>query len=208
MTKPQKSIIFCDFDGVLCHDRFWRSLSAAENEMVQEYLFKNNVDLVNDWMRGKYSAEEINQKVSENTGIPYDVLWDVFVKDCESMSVSPEALERLNDLRDRYLVILVTGNMDCFTRFTRPAAELDKYFDDISNSFEEGIFKTDEKGRIFVQFAEKYGIPIESCYVLDDSKNVNGVFAELGGIACLVTKEQDIIFHLEKIAERDGLRVA
>lgn len=205
---PQKPIIFCDFDGVLCHDRFWRSLSPEHYEKIQEYLFRNNLDLVNDWMRGKYSAEEVNRKVADNTGIPYDVLWDVFVRDCKTMSISPEALEKLNGLRSRYTVILVTGNMDCFTRFTKPAAQLDRYFDYISNSFEEGILKTDENGRIFMQFADKHGIPIQSCYVFDDSKNVNKVFSELGGTAYLVTKEQDILFHLEKIADRDGLRVA
>lgn len=208
MNVPQKPIIFCDFDGVLCHDRFWRSLSPDQYEKVQEYLFRNNLELVNDWMRGKYSAEEINKKVSENTDTPYDLLWDVFVSDCEQMSVSSDALEKLNSLRSRYTVILVTGNMDCFSRFTRPATELDRYFDHISNSFEEGILKTDENGRIFVQFAEKHGVPIQSCYGLDDSKNVNEVFSELGGTACLVTKEQDILYHLENIANRDGLRMA
>lgn len=132
MNTHQKPIIFCDFDGVLCHDRFWRSLSPEQYEKVQEYLFGNNLDLVNDWMRGKYFAEEINQKVSENTHISYSILWNTFVKDCETMSVSAEALETLNGLRDMYTVILITGNMDCFTRFTRPAAELDQYFDHIS----------------------------------------------------------------------------
>lgn len=199
MNTSQKPIIFCDFDGVLCHDRFWRSLSPNQLEKVQEYLFKNNLELLNDWMRGKYSAEEINQKVSENTDIPYDLLWDVFVSDRKQMSVSSDALEKLNRLRGRYTVILLTSNMDCFTRFTKPEAELEKYFDHISNSFEEGILKTDDNGRIFLQFAEKHKVPIQSCYVIDDSKNVNEIFSKLGGIACLVTKEQDILYHLENI---------
>lgn len=199
-SSSQKPIIFCDFDGVLCHDRFWRSLPAAEYEKLQEYVFRNNLEMVDEWMRGKYSSEEINRKVSENIGIPYEKLWDIFVRDCETMEISSAALEKLNSLRDRYTVILVTGNMDCFTRFTRPAAGLDQYFDEISNSFEEGILKTDEGGRIFEKLAAKHGAEIEDCHMLDDSKNVHKVFSDLGGTAWLVTKDENVVFHLANIA--------
>jgi hypothetical protein len=57
MAKP---IIFCDFDGVLCHDKYWRSLPEDQYEKVQELLFRDGTTLVNDWMRGEFTAEGIN----------------------------------------------------------------------------------------------------------------------------------------------------
>src|ERR1700743_955547 len=107
MPKP---ILFCDFDEVLCHDRYWRSLSPDEYEKVQKLLFQNDTSLVNDWMRGKYTAEDINKFVSKETGIPFEKLWYVFVKDCQTMRVSQELLRNLHALRNHYTVILITGN--------------------------------------------------------------------------------------------------
>ncbi|OGZ52835.1 MAG: hypothetical protein A3B25_01125 [Candidatus Ryanbacteria bacterium RIFCSPLOWO2_01_FULL_48_26] len=198
--KKTKPILFCDFDGVLCHDLYWRSLPLDEYEKLQELLFRNDTSLVNDWMRGKYSAEEINRIVSEKIGIPYERLWNIFIEDCKTMQVSKEVLEALRGLRERYTVILITGNMDSFSRFTHPALALENYFDHISNSFYEGMHKTDNKGEIFLKYAKKYDVPIESCIVLDDSKNVHKVFTELGGTAYLVTQNQGILYHLEKLA--------
>jgi len=82
-----KPILFCDFDGVLCHDRYWRSLPFKEHEQVQELLFRNDTTLLNDWLRGKYSAEEVNRLVSEEIAMPFEKLWKVFVKDCKNMRV-------------------------------------------------------------------------------------------------------------------------
>lgn len=199
-----KPILFCDFDGVLCHDRYWRNLLPDEYEKIDKLLFRNNTTLVNDWMRGKYSAEEINRIVSEKTAIPFEKLWNVFVEDCKTMQVPRGTLKTLDRLRNRYIVILITGNMDSFSRFTQPALALENYFDHISNSFHEGMYKTDNNGEIFLKYTNKYGVPIQNCIVLDNSKNVCKIFTELGGIAYLITQDQNIIYYLEKIADQDG----
>ena len=94
--------------------------------------------------------------------------------------------------------------MDSFSRFTHPALKLGDYFDEIVNSFYEGVHKTDNKGALFLKYADKYGISIKDCLVLDDSSNVHKVFLELGGTPYLVTKDKDLGYHLEMI----GVRVA
>ncbi|MBI3633006.1 MAG: HAD family hydrolase [Candidatus Vogelbacteria bacterium] len=194
-----KPVLFCDFDGVLCFDRYWRSLPLDKYEQVQDFIFRNDKTLVNDWMRGHYSAEEINKKVAEKVGVPYDELWDLFVEDCRTMTVSREILGRLNNLRDRFIVMLITGNMDSFSRFTHPSLDLDKYFDHISNSFHEGMHKTDNDGELFLKYVEKYNVPIKNCIVLDDSNNVCKVFAHLGGTAYLVTSDKSLEFYLNNL---------
>ena len=199
MEEKNKPILFCDFDGVLSHDKYWRSLSSDVHNEVQKLLFYDNKTIVNDWMRGKYTAEQINQLVSEKIGIPFEQLWDIFVNDCRTTTVAKEFLEKLSDFREDYIVILITGNMDSFSRFTHPALNLEKYFDHISNSFYEGIHKTDNNGELFLKYANEYNVSLEKCIILDDSINVCNLFQKLGGKACLITPEQDVLYYLNKL---------
>jgi len=194
--KKSKPILFVDFDGTICHDRYWRSLPHSYHGKVQTLLFGTDTKRVNDWMRGRYTAEEINQLVAKTMDFPYEELWELFVNDCESMEVSVDTLERLSALRDRYTVILITGNMDSFSRFTAPALNLDKYFDYISNSYYEGKHKTDNDGEIFTEYATKYGVPLNECFVIDDSKNVCATFEQLGGTAYFISLDADVNHYL------------
>lgn len=198
MPSP-KPILFIDFDGTLCHDRYWRSLPKDIQEKIQSLIFGEDKTLVDGWMRGKYTAEEINQIVAKETGVPFDKLWEGFVIDCETMNVSKEVLEKIDNFRNKYLVLLITTNMDSFSRFTLPALGLGKYFDLIVNSFEEGKLKTDNEGETFKKYADKLGVNLKNCLLIDDSKRSCAVFQSLGGEAFRVTLEQDISYHLSNL---------
>lgn len=191
-----KPILFCDFDGTICHDLYWRSLPAEQYKKVQQLLFQGDTMRVNDWMRGKYTAEEINRFVAKEIGMSYEELWSVFENDCKTAHVSEVTLQKLSALRDRYIVLLITGNMDSFSRFTVPALQLEQYFDHISNSYYEEKHKADNDGELFVEYAEKWGVPISDCVVIDDSPRVCAIFEALGGRVCRITPERDIDFHL------------
>lgn len=69
--------LFIDFDGTICHDRFWRSLPKNENQQIQDFLFSGKNSAVVDWMKGVYTSEEINQMVAKETGLLYEHLWEV-----------------------------------------------------------------------------------------------------------------------------------
>ena len=191
-----KSILFCDFDGTICHDRYWRSLPEEKYEKVQQLLFHTDTSVVKDWMRGKYIAEEVNHMVAQKIGVPYNELWRLFVHDCKTMCVPEEILEKLSALRDHFAVILMTVNMDSFSRFTVPALCLEKYFDHISNSYDEGKHKTDNQGEIFTEYVARWNTAIEDCIVIDDSLSVCKTFEKLGGTAYLVTPEKDVYDHV------------
>ncbi|OGL60859.1 hypothetical protein A3D60_00070 [Candidatus Uhrbacteria bacterium RIFCSPHIGHO2_02_FULL_47_29] len=171
----------------------------AEHAKVQQLLFGTDKTIVSDWMRGKYTAEQVNEFVAREIGLPFEKLWSVFVQDCRTMKVSQPALEKLNTLRDQFTVVLLTGNMDSFSRFTVPALQLEKYFDLISNSYFEGKHKTDNSGELFVAYAQKIGVPLESCLLIDNSPRACAIFENLGGIAYLATPENDINYHLAQI---------
>lgn len=191
-----KPILFCDFDGTICFERYWSSLPPDKHEKVQELLFRGDKARVSDWMRGKYTAEEINEWVAEQIGMPYDELWQLFVDDCRKMRVSQQTLEKLASLRDRYSVILMTGNMDSFSRFTAPQLQLEKYFDHVSNSYYEGKHKTDNAGEIFSEYASKWNTTLANCVLLDDSLNVCTIFEALGGKAFRVTPNETVDHYL------------
>ncbi len=180
--------LFVDFDGTICHDRFWRSLRTVENKQVQDYLFSEKNPLVTDWMRGKYSSEEINTLVAKETGLNYQYLWETFVHDCNTMTVRKELLELIHDLKNRFHVVLITGNMDCFNRFTVPSLRLFEYFDVIVNSYDEKILKTDDNGSSFIKYVKG---DIENAYLVEDSIKSCAIFKKLGGTAYTVTGSED-----------------
>ncbi len=197
--KTERPIVFIDFDKTICFDKYWRSLSPEDFQVVQEFIFGQDRTLVNEWMVGKQNAEEINRLLAEKIGMPFEDLWNLFVKDCSSMQIAPEVLEKILSLREKYAVILVTANMDSFTRFTVPALRLDQYFDHINNSFFEGRFKTDDKGALFLEYARTYKVPISDCHLIDDSEKACETFVALGGTAHQITPQANVSHYIDML---------
>ncbi|MDP3989022.1 MAG: hypothetical protein Q8P93_02200 [bacterium] len=202
MQSRSRKLLFIDFDGTICRDKFWRSLDEEINRKIQKYLFQDNKDIVGDWMRGKYTSEEINQMVSEATGVVFEELWRAFEKDCKEMSVSQSILQKILDLRKGFYIILMTGNMDCFDRFTVPTLRLDNYFDSISNSYNEGKLKDDNNGELFVEYAKRHNADLRDAIVIDDSPRVCSTFINLGGKAFQVTPDKGAEYYLAELIDQ------
>ncbi len=144
-----KPLLFIDFDGTLCHDRFWRSADDVTKGKIQDFLFNPKNPLVAEWMKGKHTSEDINQILAKELDVDYQKLWDIFVEDCKTMKISDEVLNHLAILKNKYITILSTDNMDCLDRFTVPSLKLDLYFDAILNSYNERSLKIDNNGNFF-----------------------------------------------------------
>ncbi len=191
-----KPILFIDFDGTLCHDRFWRSLDSEEHGKIQQFLFISNKELVGEWMVGKHSSEEINILLSEKLDIPYGRLWNIFVSDCKNMRADAEALKLILKLKNRFRIILITDNMDCFQRFTVGSIGLNRYFDEIVDSHTANQLKGD---KLFSGIVKKHGPSFSDCILIDNSKNMCALFESLGGKSLFVTKEQSSKYWLESL---------
>ncbi|MEI6553255.1 MAG: HAD family hydrolase [bacterium] len=190
--------LLIDFDGTLCYDRFWRSLESETTQKVQEYLFLSDNTIVKDWMNGIHTSEDVNKKVSEKLGLDYKYLWNLFVKDCQTMQVDEMVLSKIMELKKDYKIILVTDNMDCFDRFTIPALKLNEYFDEVVNSFNERTSKNENEGQLFSEVIERLGSTLSESILMDNSEKTCEIFNNLGGTSCLVTKEKPLIFWLDK----------
>lgn len=188
----KNNIIFLDWDGTLCFDRFWQSLRAEDSneialgQKINDTLFSDNRTLINEWMRGLRNSEQINEFLSEQLQIDSKKLWEVFLQDCKSMHFDRKLQKMIEQLRTNSYVILVTGNMDCFSRFTVPALGLERVFDKIINSSDLGYLKTEKEGETFLTCSREFDIPMNKTVLIDDSIKTCDFFNSLGGRSFIV----------------------
>ena len=194
-----KPVLFIDFDGTLCHDRFWRSLPMEDYNSIQHLLFNKDKSVIEKWMVGDTNSEEINRFIAEHLKRPFHDIWESFVSDCKTMYVDRAVLQKIDGLRTKYTVVLLTVNMDCFSRLTVPELGLENYFDDISNSYYTRKTKTYKEGEIYKELASKHGASLVNCFTIDDSISACDIFEKLGGKSYLVTPESNISAHLSKL---------
>ncbi len=194
-----KPLLLLDYDGTICFDRFWRSVDAALFAQIQVHLFGADRHMLTTWMRGQLTSEEINQFLALKTNVSYQKLWETFVNDCRTMRVEPQHLQKVRNLRSRFAAVLMTDNMDCFSRFTVPALQLDHSFDAILNSADHGQLKSDDSGSLFSQTAQIYGNAMRDAWLVDNSKQACDHFTALGGNACFVDAKHPVQFWLDHL---------
>lgn len=198
-----KKIIFIDWDGTLSSSKFWENLRNTDNNFTKivDDFFTFEKETVIDWMKGLLTSEHINKIISQRADIPEDELWQIFISDCQNMKVDPYAIALIQEIRAKYPVILVTGNMDCFTRFTIPALKLNDKFDLIVNSADVGYLKTDHNGSLFVDCTKQFNIEnMSHSYLIEDSTKTCETFSKLGGNALQVSNLSETIVHLEMLS--------
>ena len=196
----KKQNIFIDFDGTICFDYFWRSAPKEINATIVKFLFQDNVHLIENWMRGKFSSEEVVKNISQNTGLNYTLIWDIFVKDCKNMYVRPEILQVVSKCNVNNNTILITDNMDCFNRFTNPQIQFEKYFSYIFNSYDYGVLKDDVPTKcLFKKIIDLYDFDIKKSVLLDNSEKNCNIFSELGGTSFLVKNADDTLSTLKML---------
>ena len=198
-----KPALFIDFIGTLCDGRFWVSLDKDDCGRIDKFLF-NDGELFNGWMRGDYDSEKICEILSRELRIEYKILWDALLADCRAMRVSADDLRKIGLLRKNYITAIITVNMDCFDRFIVPALGLDKYFDFIINSCNEGVFKYWEnnkgnKGGLLEVALSRTGADINRSILIDDSEKACAEFEKLGGRALMVCGPEDLGCWLDSL---------
>lgn len=207
--KKRNKILFIDYNGVLSYKPFWHSLLDSSNslaylfEKIEKVLFKQNIEIIRDWMVGKYTTEEIHDFLANNLDEEFskEELLDVFINDCKKLDISQECIDSLKKLKDEYILILMTDNMDCFDRYTIPAQkDYFDVFDEISNSYGAKKNKRENNCERFFDYIKKYNIQRENCILIDDSlKNCDTFDTHVSGRSFNVTGVEKVNACLQKI---------
>ncbi len=195
-----RKTILIDFYKVLSYENFWSGkLSGADPlKDIEAFVFRDNMELVNDWMRGKYSSEQIHDFIEESLGFFKSELFPIFVEERKSLEISELLVSKLRELREDYQIILVTDNMDCLDRWTIPNnLETFSVFHQIYNSCNLGLLKTDDSGKVFKVIAKEQGLHFENCFLIDDSVKNCEFFEQLGGTSYNVTGEENVLKVLQ-----------
>lgn len=208
IIKPQKAL-FVDFNGVISYDPFWASMRNPEHglhsfyEPIENLLFRgeNKIEgLVDDWMLGKYTSEQVHRIIADRTGAPYQAVFDVFCEDCQRLDISKSILQAIQPLRKDWHCVLRTDNMDTFHRFTLPAnPHLAKAFDDVQCSYLLRQLKKTDGGKYFITTVSSLGIDIRNCVLVDDSNSTCRMFEGLGGRAYRTQSEAEVVTILDDL---------
>lgn len=207
MSEAPKAI-FIDWDGTLSQSRFWQAwcddyTDSEKYQAIERVLFARPNDLLQNWMLGKFSAEQVVEQVAGQANLQAELCLDALRSSCEAMKVEPGALEAVEKLRAAgRLVFIATDNMDTFTRWTVPALGLGKIFDGILNSAELGVFKKDiddaSNSRFFAETFHRFNIDPHQTLLIDDSNN-SRVVEEFGMNFQKVAKPSETVTTLESI---------
>ena len=202
----RKNIIFIDFNWVISYNNFRYSLKRVNNNLfneIQRILFVENIELVRWWMKWQYSSEEICGIVAESLWEDKLYLYNILVADSKDLDVSESIILKLKKLKKYYKIILITDNMDCFSRWIVPShQDLFDVFDDIFDSSKVWFFKNENNWKIFIDYVEKYWAQIENSILIDDSKNNCNSFVWLWGIAYQTKWEDNVIKQLSLIGKK------
>ena len=209
MTKYKT--VFINWSGTLSNSKFWEQLAdplhprSSWFQKLEYSLFNNLKDKIRPWMRGKYTSEQICKMVAEDTGFNYETILQDFIIGCQKMRLSsPRLLEVVEKIRHKGSeCIIATDNMDSFRRWTIPALNLEKYFDDFLISWELKCLKGDlENGqsKFFANYFKHQSLAFEDCVLLDDDLDESGIYARLGIDYVQISSPSDLVKKLEEIS--------
>lgn len=169
-------------------------------------LFADNRSIINPWMKGELSVDDIVGQMSQDIGIASEVILGELRRSCEEMQYSIDNLEDIiKQIQARGIkVVIATDNMDTFSLFTAPAMNLNKKFDGILNSHDIGYLKDDDQpdDRIlfFDQYLAKNGWRYTDAILLDGSSDKSGNYEKLGFDRVEIDSPKILKQELERLA--------
>lgn len=203
---PRYHTIFLDWDGTLCHDKFWQQWQSDQNYATflaeKDKLFAQK-DFIQNWMRGNETAESISQKLASATNLSASHILQGLRQSCETMALTNPALPHIiTQLRATGMhVVIATDNMDTFVRWTMPALHLRNLFDDILDSYTLTFLKNDMtagKPQFFRDYLDKHATSPSHTVLVDDSLS-SQILEQTGMHFSHVTSDQPAIKILSEL---------
>jgi FMN phosphatase YigB (HAD superfamily) len=185
MVRPKN--VFIDWYKTLSDSIFWEHLKGTKDfELISKALFEDSNKIINPWMRGKFTAEEVSKLVSGKTKIDYKYIFDNLEKSAKTMIFGTTLIPKLiNALTAKGVkVYIATDNMDTFTRWTVPAMRINKFFTGFYSSDKIGFLKKDMddhgRSKFFNKIIEHKSFDFTNSLFLDDNLKIADITTKLG----------------------------
>lgn len=210
MTQTPKAI-FIDWNKTLSNSLFWEHLQDTNHpnnkhlEAIEKSMFQNNRHLINSWMRGEHTFEDVTKILSEDSGVNQEIILNELAESCRQMKyVSEEIPELINKIKDKGIkVVIATDNMDTFERFTIPAMKLEELFDDFLISHSLKLLKGDLQENsipFFDEYLNKHNLTYQDTVLLDDCIDDTGTYDKLGLQIIQITSPEKLVDVLKEYA--------
>ncbi len=207
----QPKIIFIDWYKTLSNSLFWEHLQNINHpynkhlEAIEKSMFQNNRHLINPWMRGEYTSEDVCKILSEDSGVPQEIILNELAESCRQMKyVSDEIPGLIDEIKSKGIkVVMATDNMDTFERFTMPAMKLKESFDGFLISYSLKFLKgntTENSIPFFDEYLNKHNLNYQDTVLLDDCLDDTGIYNRLGLRIIQITSPEKLIAVLREYA--------
>jgi putative hydrolase of the HAD superfamily len=155
-----QAVVF-DFFGVICSEI---TPFVLPRYMSAEAAVEYKATIVYESDLGRISLTEVLDHLSKVTGASPQTLeadfWS-FVK------IDAEVVKLIEELKGRYRTALLSNAIRPFLRQILAKHDLERLFDAILISAEEGIAKPDPA--FFQRMIDKLGVPAQECFFIDDN---------------------------------------
>lgn len=173
--------IFFDFHKTLSSSLYWEQLKDTNHprhewfDKITRFLFEENKQIINPWMRGEYDTNYVTDIISQGLGLPKSTLKEDLEYSCRKMKfISEEIPKFIKMFRSRGIkCVVATDHTDVFREHILPGMKLDELFDDFLISYEIGKLKSDidrenKKILFFETFLKKNDLKYKDVLLLDD----------------------------------------
>jgi len=169
--------IFIDWYITLSHSHYWEHLRTTDPESFTLFSgwLTSNMDEFSVWMRGHHTTSRIAEMIAIETNRPAKFVQSELEISCYDLKVDiPDIIHELQRLRaSGCRVVLATDNIIDFSNITIDSQNLRNVFDDILNSAELGVLKSDVGGGFFDSYLSANNQTATECMLIDDSLAVS-----------------------------------
>lgn len=205
-------IIFFDWYKTLSNSLFWSQLADPKHERhdwhknIVNFIFIENNNLIDDWMRAKFDKEHIAGLISDKFGYSEKTVLSDLVESCKNMQlVSNEILDLVGKIRKKGVeCVIATDNTDTFTKYTKPSMKLENHFDDFLVSFDRKTLKFDVKKSsipFFDDHLKNKKLLYEDALLIDDRVDESGTYNKLGFDILQIFNSNDLLVKAKALED-------
>lgn len=193
--------VFFDFHNVLSKYDYDKAFSPEVYAKIDEIVIGDDWELFSIWNEGRISSADLYRKISERLEIPFDELYDDFVKGEMELQLNEPLMNLVEKIRTKTIKVgIISDNVDTFTTHTVPHKKLHEKFDFVINSADHGKRKYDN-GALFDKAIEVLNLKdFSDSFLVDDAPENSTYFQQRNGEAFqyVYGDDQPLIAWLEE----------